>query len=259
MIETAGFPKFRSRRGRWRAHRILLVLCAAVQLGVVLPALRSTADAAVRPACTRARVGRTHVGTDGRTQRCVRASESGRTVYRWEVRVTPGTAAPRSAGRSPQGASCLAGGWTHVSALYWENILNAKTLGHASGRFSFDEAVKTLSFVDDGVIVTGYFEFALETSDGTILRGIGEHYAEASLTIGPRALTVGAVRADRLDVTMNVEGTYLPTQRVEVPTLRSGEQIPYSCNGDVLRMSEGGLGGRRIETQYQRYRRTQTP
>jgi hypothetical protein len=146
------------------------------------------------------------------------------------------------------------GGWTHESALYWESILNAKTLGQANGKFSFEFAVKTLSFTGEKLVVTGKFDFTFETSDGTIQEGYGEHFAAATVGIGPTTIEIGEVTADQLDITLSVDGTFLPPQRVPSPTIREGQLIPYSCDGDVLRMTEGGAGGSQVTTQYRRYR-----
>jgi hypothetical protein len=224
-------------------------------LGPIPAFLAAPADAASRPACTRARVGRTFTGSDARVQRCVRVVENGRAVYRWQTTISAPAATRPRATTAPSGAACLEGTWTHDSPLYWERILQAKTLGAAADTFAVTAGVKTLVFAGTKVGVTGRFEINVQASDGAIITGIGDHEASASLNIGPSTMQIAGVGADKLEVTLVAQGTTLPTQRLDSVTLRKGQIIPYSCEGDVLKMTEVGAGGSRVETQYQRVAR----
>lgn len=205
-------------------------------------------QAATRPACTRARVGRTF-SSGATTYRCVADRTGSRVTYAWAVIRQPTTTSASHA--CLKQADINTKFWVSQSESAWQQILNAKTLGALSGAVRVDSGSKVLSFVNGTMRLNGDFKLVsvLDDPGGPVIGATGTYEFQGAYTATDATITVGAVERDQISTTLDVDG------KAAVPSVRNGvlpagSAIPYRCSGNTLTLTERGADGVPVPVTY---------
>lgn len=208
---------------------------------------------AARPSCNATRIGRTY-GSGATRQTCTRARTSGRTEFRWVVRVPP-TAPARSSGS----AACLEGGiWEAPNGVaYWQNYFERKTSSEAGQVLKVVSGRKVVYFGSGRATIIG--EFVLTSvpfendPGGPIISGIGRWDFEGAYHVSPGGLVADTRDIDAFEIKMSMNGS--PIGAIPRPAgaagFTPGETIPFTCARDRLTIVEQGASGN-VTVEYRR-------